>query len=44
MLLEYVTTSLKNNEHNVFGFHLEELVTGLSHLAVQDENKDLVRI
>ena len=44
LILEYVTYSLKNAHHVYFGYHLEEFLTGLSHLAVKDENKDLVRV
>ena len=43
MILENVTESLNDSRHISFGFHLEEFLTGLSHLAVNDENKDLVR-
>ena len=42
-ILEYVVQGLNDCEHLCFGFHLEEFLTGLSHLAVNDENKELVR-
>jgi len=41
-ILEYIVQSLNDCEHLSFGFHLEEFLTGLSHLAVNDENKDLI--